>query len=439
MLTVLRALAGLVLGLVIFAGLLYFLVVVNFSQRLVESEVYNTAIHDTNAYNRVYDEVLMDDGSKDTREKLLGYVDFQAPDDAVEVLREVLPPYYLQEQTEENIDHFTSFLLYEENDLEISISMKEPLSREESAVLGKVHRIIDELEINSPSSSDCSTASLQQLAAESALPYAQLSDGEIPKSVPSLRILTAECHAREFDRWFDQVMDDPAMNSQAALILEGERANLRQQFIAGDTRTFLKTVAGLLVKPLIQDAVADIRRDLQRNDQFDLLEWLAGESEDTTRADIEEQAESLREVVNTANGPGRFIALTMVVLGCLLMAVVHLPNPANMLRWPGITLSIGGGICLVVGFVLNSAIPGQFNGAIARAASYSSEVPVSAINLAGDLAESFARQATAGFIPASVAVMVIGGLLVAASLVLGVLSGAVRRILPSSGGNRRNR
>lgn len=439
MLTLLRALAGLVLGLVIFAGLLYFLVVVNFSQRLVEPEVYNIAIEDTDAYNRVYDEVLVDDALIDQTGNLTGDIQLQIHEQAVEVLREVMPPSYLQQQTEENIDQFTSFLRYDREDLAIYATLTEPLERIEPAVLRKVHQIIDELEINDPPSSRCSTASRNQLAAASALPYAQLSDGEIPESAPSLRTLTAECRAREFDLWFDQVLDDPAMNSQAALILEGERANLRQEFIAGDTRAFIKAVADPLIKPLIEDAIADIRRNLQRNDRFDLLDWLAEESEDATRADIEEQAESLRQIVSAANGPGRFIALAMIIVGVLLMAAVHFPNPAEMLRWPGITLIMGGGVCLLVGFVLNSAIPGQFKDAILRAASYSPEVPTSVVSLAGDLAESFARQATAGFIPSSVTIMVIGALLVAASLLSGILSALAGRILPGSDGNRRNR
>ena len=439
MLTVLRALAGLVLGLAVFAGLLYFLVVVNFSQRLVESEVYYVAIKDTDAYNRIYTEVLVDEALKDQTGNLLGDVEIQAHEEAVEVLREVMPPAYLQEQTEDNIDRFTSFLRYDREDLEIYASLRDPLERIEPAVLGKIHEIIDELEIEEHPSSTCSPAAMRRLAAASAIPYAKLSDGEIPESAPSLEILTRECREREFDRWFDLILDDPAINSQTALILENERANIRQYFVDFDTREFLKSVADPLVKPLIEDAVAEIRRNLQRNDQFDLLEWLAKESDDTSRADIEEQAESLREVVTAANGPGRLIALALVVLGTLLMAVVHLPRPAEMLRWPGITLVMGGGVCLLVGFVLNSAIPGQFRDAIARTASYSPDVPVSAINLAGDLVESFARQATAGFIPASVTVMVIGGLLIVASLASGILSALARRVVPGLNGNQRNR
>ena len=439
MLTVLRALAGLVLGLAVFAGLLYFLVVVNFSQRLVESEVYNVAISDTDAYNRVYNEVLVDEAVKDQTGNLLGDIDIEVHEEAVAVLREVMPPTYLREQTEENVDRFTGFLRYDLEDLEIYASLKEPLERIEPAVLNKVHQLIDELEINDPPAGGCSVAARQRLAVASAAPYAQLSDGEIPESAPSLKILTPACREREFDRWFDRVLDDPAMNSQAALILENERANLRRHFVEGDTRAFLKAVAGPLVKPLIEDAVADIRRNLQRNDRFDLLEWLAEESDDASRADIEEQAESLRETVNAANGPGRIIALVVVALGVLLMAAVHLPRPAEMLRWPGVTLVMGGGVCLIVGFVLNSAIPGQFRDAIARGASYSSDVPVSAINLAGDLVESFARQATAGFIPASVTVMAVGAVLIVASLLSGALTAVARRLLPGSGGNGRNR
>ena len=439
MLTLLRALAGLVLGLAVFAGLLYFLVVVNFSQRLVEPEVYNVAISDTDAYNRIYDEVLVDEALRDHTGNLTGDIQLEIQEQAVAVLREVMPPSYLQEQTEDNIDRFTGFLRYDREDLEIYATLTEPLERIEPAVLRKIHQIIDELEINDPPSSRCSTASRNQLAAASALPYAQLSDGEIPESAPSLRILTAECRAQEFDHWFDQMLDDPAMNSQAALILEGERSNLRQQFIAGDSRAFLKAVAAPLVKPLIEDAVADIRRDLQRNDRFDLLEWLAEESEDATRADIEEQAESLRQVVSAANGPGRLIALAMVIVGVLLMAAVHFPRPAEMLRWPGVTLVMGGGVCLLVGFVLNSAIPGQFKDVIVRTASYSPEVPTSVISLAGDLTESFARQATAGFIQPSLTIVVIGALIVVASLLSGTLLGAAGRILPGSHGNRRNR
>ena len=436
MATLLRALAGLILGMVVFAGLLYFLVVVNFSHRLREPEVYNVAISDTDAYNRIYDEVLVDDALEDETANLVGDLDIDDNDEAVDILRDVMPPAYLQEQTEGNIDRFTSFLRYEQEDLEIYVGLAEPLERIEPAVLSKVHRVIDGLEIEEPESSGCSVAALQGLVAAYSELLAQLSDGELPESAQSIAILSDSCRRNDFDQWIELVLDHPAMNSQAALILESHRQAIRESFVDGDTRAFLKTVADPLVMPLIEDAVSDIRRRLQRDDRFDVLDWVAGESDDITREDIEEQAESLRQVVSTASGPGRLVSLLMVVLGCLLMAAVHLPRPAEMLRWPGLTLLTGGGVCLVVAFVLNSAIPGQIREAITNAVSYSADVPVAAIDLAGDLMESFARQATAGFIPSAVTVMVLGGALVVASLFAGALTAIVRRLLPGSNRGR---
>lgn len=437
--TLLRALAGLVLGMVVFAGLIYFLVVVNFSQRLEDPEVYNVAISDTDAYNRIYDEVLVDPALEDQTGDLLGDLQFHERDEAVEVLKGVMPPAYLQEQTEDNIGRFTGFLRHELDDLEVFVDLKEPLERVQPVVLKEANEIIDQVEVQPPASSECSPEALSKLAGALAELAARFSDGRFPESTPSLETLTRECRQRGFDRWFDAFLDDPAMNSQAALVLDAGREEIRSSFIEGDTRAFLKAVGLPLVTSLIEDSVADVRRELQRGDRFDVLGWLAEESEDLTRDDIEEQAEALRDVVSAANGPGRIISLVMVIVGILLMAAVHIPKPAEVLRWPGLSLLMGGGVCLAIGFVVNSAVPGQIGEAIADVSSYSHDVPVSAVRLAGDLAESFAQQATAGFIPSAVAVMVIGGVLLAASFVAEILWALLSRVLPGRGNGGRGR
>ncbi len=434
----LRALAGLLLGMMVFAGLFYHLVVVNVSQRIENPEVYNVAIEDTGAYNRIYGEVLVDEALEDQTGNLLGDLEIEVNEEAVAVLREVMPPAYLKEQTEANIERFTGYLRYESEDLEIYIGLEEPLGRMETAILNKAHQVIDQLEIEEPASSGCSPSEVQRLAAASAEPAARWSQGQLPESAPSLHILDRECRRREFDRWFDLVLDDPAMNSQAAQILEGRKDAIREPFVEGDTRAFLKAAAGPLVEPLIEDSVADIRRNLQRGDRFDVLEWIAEESGNLTREDMEEQAELLRGVVSIANGSGSIVSLVIVVVGVLAMALLYLPKPAAMLRWPGITLMMGGGVCLIVGFVINSTIPGRIRDAVTDAVYHSPDVPVTAMDLAGDLAESFAGQASAGFILPAVIVMVIGTVLIAASLLSGPLSGAAGlRLLPGNHPQRR--
>ena len=278
----------------------------------------------------------------------------------------------------------------------------------------------------------CSVSNLQQLAAASAVPLSQLSGGQIPQSAPSLGILSQECRGREYDRWFGLLLREAAIDRQTKAILERENPNLRGAFVEGDTRAFLKAVVDPLAEPLVDEAVADIQRNLGRNDQFDFLDWLADESEYLSRREIEEQAESLRSTLNTANGPGRVIALTVVIVGVLLMALMHLPRPARMLGWPGLTLVMGG-VSLLAGFALNSIVPEQARNAVLQEASYYDGVPVAAINLLADMAKSLAQQATTGFMPMAVAVIVIGGLLIVASPFSGALARPLGRIWPGSG------
>ena len=429
-----RALAGLILGLVIFAGLIYFLVLVNFTQRLVTPEVYEEAISQTNAYNRIYDEALVDEALRDYTENFLGNLDLgtneEYAEEAAVLLREVFLPAYIREQTEENIKRFTDFLRYEREDLQIYATLNEPLGRIEPVVLGRMRQAIDDLEAVEGPTLGCSPADFQSHAAAYSNLMAQWSRGRLPTDAPSLQQLDTECRRTMFDMWFELMLNEPTTNAHTALILEGARDEIRVPFLEGDTKALQETVAPILLQPLIDDAVADIRRELWRDERFDVLQWVADDSDDFSKEDIEGQAEALRGMVGTANGSGRIIALLMVVIGSLLMSLAHFPRLADMLRWPGITLLIGGGVCLAVGAVVNSAIPSRIGDAVANVVSYSDDTPAAAINLAADLLESFARQVTAGFIPAAVTVMVAGAVLVVASLFAGTLTTIARPLLP---------
>ena len=443
MLGLVRVLAGLGLGLVIVIGLLYSLVVGNVSQRLANPEVYNVAISDTDAYNRIYDEVLVDEALADQTANLLGGLNIadseqeKVQDLVVETFRDVLAPAYIKNQVEDNIGRFTSYLRYEQEDLEVYIILQEPLDRIGPSVLNIVHRYIDRLKIEDPATPGCSVDELLLLAHAFSEPLSRISNGKLPQSAPSLKILTRECRERGFDRFVNLLVNSRTTNAQATAILEGVMRQLREPFVEGDTRAFLKAVADPLVEPLIDNAVADIRRQLQPGDRFDVLQWLAGESGDL--ADFGAQVEPLRGIISYANGPARIIALVMVALGSLLVALVHVPRPAQMLRWPGVTLLMGGGVCLSIGFVLNSVIPGRISEVIARAASsLAAGVPDSVIDLVGDLLESFARQVTAGFLPATSTVMAVGVVLIAASFFMGALTAAVRRVLLGPGRHRRS-
>ena len=329
-----------------------------------------------------------------------------------------------RQQTEANVGRFTAFLRHERDDLELYVEMEAPLGRIEPAVLGKVHAYMaDEMEIEAPQSPGCSQPTVERMALAYAERYTQLADGMLPLSAPSLNTLPRECRRGEFDRWFDIVLEQPEIDRDTATALRDAREEIRSSFVDGDTRDFFKDVAGTLVKLQIDDAIADFRQDLQPNDRLDLVEWLTDESDDADREDFDEGAESVRNGLSDINGIGRFLALATVVVGSLLLAAVHLPRREDMLRWPGVALLAGGGLSLVAGLLLNSGLPAIIRAAAEEDVSSSDvDAPDPVVELAADVLEVFTREVTSGYMPAVVAVIVVGAVLIAASLLHGRLA-----------------
>ena len=132
----------------------------------------------------------------------------------------------------------------------------------------------------------------------------------MPESAPSMEILSRECREREFGRWFSLIVDDPMLNSKAARILQGEREELRRSFVEGDILGFLKAAAEPTVQLLAGVAVAEVRRNRGPARPAGLGGRPAG---GPARADIEATAETLRQGLRAVNGPGRLIALAMVI------------------------------------------------------------------------------------------------------------------------------
>jgi len=60
------------------------------------------------------------------------------------------------------------------------------------------------------------------------------------------------------------------------------------------------------------------------------------------KEETEESAQAMRELATVSNDLGKVIALVVAVIGSVLLALVHWPNTAHMLRWPGVVLALAG-------------------------------------------------------------------------------------------------
>ena len=423
--TCLRATASLVLGILIIAGLFYLLVPVNILERLVTAEVYHDAVIEADAYNRVYDKELLEEALGGLDGGLLGDIEIDDDDQLVEFLRDVLRPAYLQEQTEDNIDRVTAYMRGETDTLEVYVELGEPLARFEPAVRAWVFRAISDLEIIEPTDSGCSADAMLRLSAAAAEPISRVADGNLPESAPSLMILTQGCREQNFDSWLDSLLSVPATPPWASSVLGEAQEELRQPFYEGDTRAFLRVAASVLVGPLAEDAIADIRGELRPNDRLYFIEVPGSPAGD----EVDDQAvAAFRDSIGAARGPGKYVAILIVALGSVLLAAVHIPSPSAALRWPGVALVLGGTFGLLAGLVLNSVVPVLLRSAVNDVEINGSSVPTPAINLAADLMESLGRHATAGFVPWPVTVILLGAALIGASVFLNSLVPQVRKL-----------
>ena len=424
--TCLRATASLVLGILIIAGLFYLLVPVNILERLVTAEVYHDAITEADAYNRVYDKELLEEALGGLDGGLLGDIEIDDDDQLVEFLRDVLPPAYLQEQTEDNIDRVSAYMRAETDTLEVYVELSGPLARFEPAARAWVLRAISDIEIIEPTDSGCSADAMLRLSAAAAEPISLLADGNLPESAPSLLILSQGCREQNFDSWLDTLLSVSVTPPWASSVLGEAREELRQPFYEGDTREFLKVAASVLVGPLAEDAIAEIRGELRPNDRLYFIEVPGSPTGD----DLDDQAvaATVRDAIDAARSPGKYVAILIVALGSVLLAAVHIPSPSAALRWPGVALVFGGTFGLLAGLVLNSVVPILLKSAVTNAEINGSSVPTPAINLAADLMESLGRHATAGFVPWPVTVILIGAALIGASVFLNSLVPQVRKL-----------
>ena len=93
---------------------------------VLSSDYYAQALSENNVYSRLYDEVLVDPALEAEAKELLGNVEVPQ-EDVVAVARNIMPPLYLQGETERGLDNLIDYLKKDTDDLELYIDLSSPL------------------------------------------------------------------------------------------------------------------------------------------------------------------------------------------------------------------------------------------------------------------------------------------------------------------------
>ena len=86
-----------------FAAFAAFLLLSNLADKLYDPQFYFQVLREQDAYDRFYNDILLDEAVDRTAERVLGGTPVVIQEDLEPLLREIIPPAYLQEQVEANV------------------------------------------------------------------------------------------------------------------------------------------------------------------------------------------------------------------------------------------------------------------------------------------------------------------------------------------------
>ena len=141
-----RPLASMVLGLVAFLAFFAYLFFNLVDGHVLSTDFYAEALSENEVYARLYDEVLVDPALEDEAKELLGNVDVPQEDVAA-VAKRIMPPAYLQQETERTLDGLIDYLKRDTDDLDLYIELAEPLENASKELVVYAERRIDEIEV----------------------------------------------------------------------------------------------------------------------------------------------------------------------------------------------------------------------------------------------------------------------------------------------------
>ena len=414
--SILRAWAGLVLGMAIFIGFLSFLTLNHFSDKLLSADFYKNTIAAADTYNRIYDKVLVDDELEDTTTEFLGDIQVVEHEEIADLLREILPPEYLQQQVEGSIDQIVDYVNEDVDVLEVYVDLSEPLSNVKPVMFAYIDHQIDGLRTEETEVfPDCPPSAMASLADRYLRAFRGLAEGAIPESIPSIEQIEAPCRMILFELVSGSLVVDASLSDEAKHNLSDGKGDLWVPFATGDTLGVLKVSARFLTEPLMDDAIDKVREDLSEGDHFDLIHQLAEWSANTTEAEIRAEIDEGRNWISRANSFGDLTSMVMVIGGAVVMGLVFSPGFSGMLRWPGVALLIIGAFFSVAGTIAESEVPDALADVIETGAYKVSDVPPPVTDLGRDILISFGAQLTDGLVGPSLTLLIIGAILIAAS------------------------
>jgi len=292
---------SLLLVAVFVVGFLLLSLVVVVRGRLLDSELYTSALVRTDAYERVYTEVLADPAFAELQEELLGGLGIdesaatQVRTLAISSLRLGLPPSTLRRGTETFIGAVLGYVRGDTARLDGDVDVTEVLGRVRDSGVAWVHsRLATAAPLVAP------TIEAYRAAVDAFAD--RLAAGTVPDRIPEFGGAAIDA-PRVLDAVFDRLGPDldPRLRDQ-----------IRADVLSGDERDALIEASTPLIAGRAAAATAELRESLEGGRELDVITELADRA-GRSKSEVVARLDTVRDAA-------RWLSLPTALLGAALMA-----------------------------------------------------------------------------------------------------------------------
>ncbi|MBM3934303.1 MAG: hypothetical protein FJ319_08390 [SAR202 cluster bacterium] len=339
-LTFFKALGAFFLGVVVLAGYGYCLWAAVFNETMESPQTIYAALDRHDAYNRMYEQVLISDDFALARSIDVAYQ--MSDEEKRQMLRQIMPPDYVRQETESVINAVLVYLKDGQGTPEVSLDLKTPMSLIKPAVFALIDRRIDAAEL-------VRVDSQAEFAAEIGTFLTSTASGIIPDRIPSLEGLSPEEAAQIYHQRIDDFASYGGASTKTLEALQASRDQAAAAIRSGDVRGGVKAAAKAVADPRIDGVVSELRNVLDGEERLDLLGWVAEQIGAPNKA--KRDARSARLWVKLLVDYGSALALVLCLAAAVGILALFRPYLWHGLLWAGVALIAVGAVYLVGGIV----------------------------------------------------------------------------------------
>jgi hypothetical protein len=376
-----------ILGVIFVLALVAFLAANLVSNILLDPELYNSAMDDTNFYNRIYTELLADPAAEEATAILLGNLNLD-PSLADNVLTFttstlylVLPPESIQSAVEGFTNGLTAYLRGETEELQPRLDL-DAIADEgllTDRIIDGVLAFVAELLAEDISEQPGPVRQLDQSELSSYL--SQISQGSIGSVPVSSTVSVADLSAGERQTLVD-VLLEPAVEATSPTV----RFQMEAALLANDLPGAVALATRQLLESRVEEAAAEAVNQLKNSEALNTL-TMAARTVEQTEEELLDRINAIRRVVVFLDSVLKPLMFLVMVLALGAIVWIHADNLTEMLRAAGVTL-FASGVTVALAWLLLSAwlrqsLEGRFDA--------SSVLPTTLENMILDVVATFSN------------------------------------------------